>query len=447
MPILPIAALRAEVLTGPDAWLSPQPRHAQFFAAMSLIEQVEEGPVAQTRAFQSARLRRLLDGARRASAFWRERLPVDARQLGDLPIQSRADVQAQVAAEGGLPVPAEHGAVGMHATSGSTGVAITFHASGYNGLYNQFRNYYDVFAQRRDVTRPLTSARAKVPAGRAARWPGAIGDMFRTGPYRAIDIGPLTMSAVAEAVAAEPVGHLVMQSHVLSAVLDLVEAGTVRLREVSQILSFSETVDDALRARTRRLLGVRIADRYACEEFGPIAFQCPTDDAHYHVATSNVVVEVVDASGAPSAAGVPGRVLLTGLHSHATPFIRYEIGDLAALRQGCPCGFAGPTLSHVLGRLRALLRLPDGQRRFLRFVAPDWLEIAPVREFRVVQTTRESLVAELVSDAPLTATQEEQVRALLRAKSHPDFAVEVRRVERIDWGPSYKRIDTVCLVD
>lgn len=448
MPILPLHALRPEALTAPEAWFSPQPRFAQFLAAMTFIGQIEESSPEHTRHFQTVRLRRLLDGARRDSAFWSRRLQGNAKRLADLPIQTRADVRAQVAAEGALPVPAEHGATGPHATSGSTGVAVQFHASAYNGLYNQFRNFYDVFAQGRDVTRPLTSARAKVSAMTAAQWPGAIGDFFRTGPFRSIDIADLTMWQVAEAVAAiRPVGHLVMQAHVLSAVLDLVERGAVRLEGVGQIISFSETIDAGLRDRVRRVLGARIADRYACEEIGPIAFQCPGSDTHYHVATSNAFVEAVDQDGRPVPPGAVGRVLVTGLHSHATPFVRYELGDLAALRPTCECGFQGPAIMLLLGRSRSLLKLPGGERRFLRFVAADWLEVAPVREWRVVQTGPMQVRAELVVDAPLTSLQEARAKALLRDKSHRDFDVEVAVLPGIDWGAGYKRQEVVCLLD
>lgn len=447
MLTLPLPAMRLEAFAGPSSWMTPKPRYAELLAAFAMIGQVEAGPPGATIAFQEAHLRRLLDGAAKSSAFWRGRLTPGARRLRDLPVLRRSDVRTQVEAEGCLPVPPDHGATVLNTTSGSTGQPVTFHVSAYNGLYNRFRNYYDVFAQGRDLAKPFTATRSVIADSRADRWPGLIGEMFRTGPFRSICTAGLTVEAVAQVIAAEPVGHLSIQPHILSGLLDLVEHRDLRLSDVGQVVTFAETVDDRLRERVRRLLGARVADRYACEEVGPIAFQCPRDDRHYHVATSNVVVETVDEAGAPAAPGTLGRVLVTGLHSHATPFVRYEVGDLAELRPSCPCGHRGPALANLLGRMRSLLRLPDGQRRFLRLVAGDWAAVPGVREFRVVQTAPLALEAELVTDHPLTASEEAEVLSVLRAKSHPDFKVSARRVERIDWGPSYKRIDVVCLVD
>jgi phenylacetate-CoA ligase len=43
-----------------------------------------------------------------------------------------------------------------------------------------------------------------------------------------------------------------------------------------------------------------------------------------------------------------GRVLVTALHQYATPMVRHDIGDTAALHTQCPgCNLEVPTLSQL----------------------------------------------------------------------------------------------------
>ena len=55
-----------------------------------------------------------------------------------------------------------------------------------------------------------------------------------------------------------------------------------------------------------------------------------------------------------------GNILVTHLHAYATPFIRYEIGDLGVLSPRCKCGHDGPVLSHLVGRGKSLVKHGDG---------------------------------------------------------------------------------------
>lgn len=62
-----------------------------------------------------------------------------------------------------------------------------------------------------------------------------------------------------------------------------------------------------------------------------MATPCPHRDDYLHVETSCAVLDILDGAGNPVPAGNQGRIFVTSLYSYATPFIRYEIGDLGAL--------------------------------------------------------------------------------------------------------------------
>ncbi len=214
-------------------------------------------------------------------------------------------------------------------------------------------------------------------------------------------------------------------------------------------MTFGAAVEPALRERARRILGASIRDRYSCEEIGPIALQCPhdtSDDPGYHVCVSNAIVEVVDNVGQPCADGQTGRVLVTGLHHWASPAIRYDLGDVASLSPRCRCGAQVPTLFNLLGRKRALLRTPSGQSKFVRLGASDWLDVAPVREFRLVQQTRDTILVEIVLDGQLGESRKAGVTAMLQQRVSDEFNWDIRQVSAIDWPPGAKRQDVVCLL-
>jgi phenylacetate-CoA ligase len=243
--------------------------------------------------------------------------------------------------------------------------------------------------------------------------------------------------------------YLALNPTVLSGILESFESGIAPPIGLKQLMTFGATVEPQLRRRARAALGASIRDRYSCEEVGPVALQCPHDDSDdppYHVCVGNVIVEVVDAQGGASAPGETGRVLVTGLHHWASPAVRYDIGDVAALSPQCTCGAQVPTLTRLLGRKRALLRTPSGQSKFVRLTASDWLEVAPVREFRLIQESPLKIRVELVVREPLTAQQHAALAAMLHRRVSSEFAYDLQQLDAIDWPPGEKRQDVVCLL-
>jgi phenylacetate-CoA ligase len=446
---IPFLRLRAGSLRGPGPTPLLAPRAAQSLATFRMIDAIDEAPPADRLAWQGQALTRTLLHARQHSPFWAARIPEGKLRLTELPILLREEARRQVAAEGALPLPEAHGEAVPGATSGSTGQALSFFVSAQNALLNTALYAAQLLRHGIDLDQPMTALRYGIAEKRSAGWSSLVGALFRTGPMRAIGAETMTVAQAAAWLEAEaPIGQLVVLPHVLSGLLDLVEEGRAKLPGVADILPWAEVVDAPLRARARRLLGphVRLLDRYSCEEIGPLSFQCTVHEDHQHVAHANALLEVVDDAGRPLPHGTPGRVLATGLHALATPFIRYELGDIATLLPRCPCGHAGPTLVKLLGRSRSLLRLPNGERRWLRLVGADWHEVAPgVREWRILQVGPAALVLEVVAEAPLTPAEHAALRELLARRVDPAFAVEIREQDRIDWGTSYKRADVVHL--
>jgi phenylacetate-CoA ligase len=229
----------------------------------------------------------------------------------------------------------------------------------------------------------------------------------------------------------------------LSQIIGVIATEGLQPPPMLQILSAFQTTTPELRSRAREIFGASIRDRYSCEEIGPLAFQCPHSDDHYHVAVANAIVEVVDDSGNPCPHGVQGNVLVTGLHQWASPVLRYAIGDIASAHPQCPeCGASVPALSKLLGRKAFLLRSPSKGLQYLPALGEHWMACAPVIQHRVVQTSASQLRAEVVLDRPLRSEEHTALLVMLLREFGEEFSIEVKQVPSIA-QTSFKQQDFV----
>jgi phenylacetate-CoA ligase len=152
------------------------------------------------------------------------------------------------------------------------------------------------------------------------------------------------------------------------------------------IISSSEMLPPAERLVVEEVFGDIVFDRYGCEEVGLIASECERHDG-MHVAAEGIYVEILDGTEQ-----VPGRVVVTDLLNHATPILRYEIGDLALTKPGpCACGRGLPRIGRVIGRTSDFLYTPEGKQ--ISGISLLDTVIIHIPGFRRVQVVQESLDA------------------------------------------------------
>ncbi len=128
------------------------------------------------------------------------------------------------------------------------------------------------------------------------------------------------------------------------------------------IISSSMTLLPHERILIERTFGLKVFDRYGCEEVGLIASECEVHGG-LHINTDNLYVEYLNDDGSPTAPGQYGRLVVTDLTNRAMPFIRYQIEDMAVPYHGaCPCGRTLPLMKEVSGRIADFLIRKDGSR-------------------------------------------------------------------------------------
>jgi phenylacetate-CoA ligase len=214
---------------------------------------------------------------------------------------------------------------------------------------------------------------------------------------------------VAEIVDFDPLYLYTYPSNV-EAMLEIIEETNRKLPSLRRVFTVAETVDDALRERTRRTLGVEIADNYGTTE-AFIAWQCP--QGSYHINAEHVLVELVDDEGHPVAPGQSGRVIITTLENFLMPLIRYDLTDYAVAAEGtCRCGRTLPLLARVVGRKRSMFRHADGRRYFPHLLI-DSLRLTPgtkIRQYQLIQTAPENFRVSYVADSAIDPRSQSRIQ-------------------------------------
>lgn len=430
-------------------------------ALLAQLEQSQWLSAAEIEQAQMRQLRALIDHARLHSRFHAERLagfhPDHDHGLRDclsaLPLMRRADLQTRRADIDCAWLPPEHGEVSLAQSTGSTGEPVRVRRSNLNDLVWMAMTLREHLWQRRDFSQPLAIIRAQFAAEDTARhgvssddWGPPVNHLFASGRSHGLNLQTDIMRQ-AEWLRQILPAYLLTYPNNLSALLDLAEADPDRLAgmgRLKQVRTVGETLHDSLRERCRRVLGVEIADTYSTQEIGVIAIECPQGGG-YHVMAEGVVIELLSDDGRPCAAGETGRVVVTDLHNFATPLIRYDLGDLAEADGPCACGRGLPKIRRILGRQRNLLRLPDGRRFWPLVGAFGFRDIAPVRQYQVVQRSLERITLRLAVERPLSAAEENRLADRLVEFLGCCFVVDFDyRTPAIPRGPGGKFEDFVC---
>jgi phenylacetate-CoA ligase len=104
-----------------------------------------------------------------------------------------------------------------------------------------------------------------------------------------------------------------------------------------------------------KAFGITIINEYGSSEIGLIAF--PDKENRWLVTHEDLFVEILDDNDLPVAEGEKGRIIVTSLYNKAMPFIRYELGDIASVKEEAGV----KVLQQLHGRLNDTIRLPSGR--------------------------------------------------------------------------------------
>jgi phenylacetate-coenzyme A ligase PaaK-like adenylate-forming protein len=235
--------------------------------------------------------------------------------------------------------------------------------------------------------------------------------------------------------------YLYMFPSNLEAMLQFLEDTNRKLPSLRLVFTVAETVDDRLRQRARRTLGVEIADNYGATE-GFIAWQCP--QGSYHINAEHILVELVDDAGRQVAPGEMGRVLITTLENHLMPLVRYDLGDYASAAVGtCGCGRTLPLLGSIIGRKRVMFRTADGCIYF-PYLLTDTLRLTPaIRQYQLVQLAAQAFRVRYVAGSLLDNVTQSRIRNEFQTILDTPVTIEFERVTEFARTRSGKSLQAI----
>jgi len=407
---------------------------------------------------QLSLLQHICRHAKQHSSFYRDRLAtleVDSLSWSafqQLPVLTRAELRERGEDIDCKEVPEHHGKITAMKTSGSTGSPVEIRSTESLSLLWQANALRDHLWHGRDAARTMGGIRwrsddqAMAPDGWVLdNWGEPHNQFYNTGEAYFLNSSSSLQDQLTWWLKRDP-HYLISHPSNLRALLLLMQKSGERPQRILQLRTVGEQLSDDLRALALDVLNVKVIDSYSSQELGYIALQCPDYD-HYHVLSDSVLVEVVREDGKPCSAGEMGRVLVTSLYNHVTPLIRYEIGDMAVVGNECRCGRGLPVLSRIAGRVRNMLRLPDGSTHWPNIGFRHLLAIAEIEQFQIAQTAIDAIEFRAVVKTPLKAEQEVAIEQVLQEHLGFDFAVSFAYPASIPRSAGGKYEDFVSLLE
>jgi phenylacetate-CoA ligase len=219
----------------------------------------------------------------------------------------------------------------------------------------------------------------------------------------------------------------------------------MRFPDLRVVCTTGEALYPHQRILIEEVFGVPVANEFGSRDIGFTAHETP--HGQMLLMSESIILEVLDRTGRPVAAGELGEAVMTGLCSDAQPFIRYRTGDMVRMSsQDCFDGRGLHVLSEVVGRTTDFVVRPDGVIMHALAVIYVLRAVEGVAEFKVVQHTVRDVEVLVIADAKWTATCHGQVAAGLAARLGSDVRISIRLVEAIPAEASGKRRHVVSHV-
>lgn len=431
----------------------PPTAEGQLLAMLYQLEQSQWWSPEQLREAQLDQLRLLCAHASKEIPFYRQRFQqaglddltrLTFEEWQRMPILTRSDFQGKEALISTAKIPAPYQVTGNIATSGSTGQPIRVSTTNLTQfLWNAFtlreHQWHDLdFSQKFSAIRYLNQKAAGYPDGATLPdWGPPTTLLYRTGPCSVLDSKTTTVQQQWEWLTRQQAVYFVTYPSILAELIQHSIEAKQPPPELREIRLFGEAVDEDVLTLCRETWNIPITDTYSANETGPIAHQCPSHP-HYHVQAENLLVEILNDRDQPCAPGEIGRVVLTTLHNFATPLLRYAIGDYAEAGPACPCGRGLPVLRRILGRVRNILTLPNGEKRWPALNWGKLSRIAPLVQYQLIQKTLHHIEAHLVVREKVTAEQENQMREALAEAFGESFEFTFHYPDSIERSPTGK---------
>jgi phenylacetate-CoA ligase len=178
------------------------------------------------------------------------------------------------------------------------------------------------------------------------------------------------------------------------------------------------------------VFGVPVVNEYGASEIGIIGFG---NANNWKVSDELLYIEIVDDNNNPVPNGEVGRVICTSLFNKGTPFIRYEVGDLASIITT----ENGKIITKLVGRQEELAILPSGRKTpgdtvFYYVFKEVSHYFKYIQEYRAIQTAPDSFEIQIVTSMPPERDLISFLKRTVENYLEKGLNIDVKVVDKID---------------
>ena len=213
------------------------------------------------------------------------------------------------------------------------------------------------------------------------------------------------------------------------------------------IVATSMMLLDHERAVIEDVFGIKVTNRYGCEEVSLIGCECE-EHRGMHLNLDHNIVEFLNDDGKACSAGEDGRIVVTELINFGMPMIRYEVGDrgVPAGRQ-CPCGRGLPLMESITGRVADFLVAENGSKvAGISIIENSLTKFPGIRQMQIVQNEHLLLTVNIVPGSHYGQETESGLFAALRDMMGLGMQFQLNLVEAIAQEKSGKYRFTICRI-
>lgn len=412
----------------------------KFFHLAALLRN-ERRPLPEIRKLQDRKLRLLVRHAYQNVSLYREKFdeagvrPDSIRSVADisrLPIIDKKDFHCRTrekVLDRRLTSAAD--LVPLQ-TTGSSGIILEFWADRQYDTFRKAQFMRPYVSTGRGLRDRLLWLRARpVPE---KTWFRKLGFLREYQAYAGADV----QEQIAKIREIRP--HILMgYPSVIARIAARIKGRDLRGIRMKAIYSDSEILTPPMRERIERAFGVKAIDVYGTFETENIAYECARHEG-YHIAADCVIMEFLKA-GRPVSPGEEGEVVCTVLDNYATPFIRYNLHDLASYSdRPCSCGRTFPLMTKITGRSHIYaLKANGGKISATTLSGNFWPLSHDLLEFQIIQEGIDEFRVRVVPSRYFDASTEGKIRNVFQTDfPHAKVAIEcVEMIEKRDQSKKF----------
>lgn len=179
------------------------------------------------------------------------------------------------------------------------------------------------------------------------------------------------------------------------------------------------TTGEPLYPHQRKLIedtfGVPAANEFGSRDIGFTAHESP--DGQMLLMSESIILEVLDTQGNPVAPGESGEAVITGLCSHAQPFIRYRTGDVVHhTDNACKSGRGLHVIDKVMGRTTDFVVRSDGTIMHALAVIYVLRATDGISEFKFIQHSIQDVEIQIVQNSDWNEQSRDQILIGIQAR-------------------------------